>query len=193
MKLQQLPLPDPAMSLAVLTQLAAYNRWANARIYEAALAMPDEAYRRPIGVFFGTLHGTLNHILAADRIWLKRITGRGDAPDRLDAILFEDPIALARARVAEDARIAATVAALDETALATTLTYTTTAGVTNVQPLGEVLLHVFNHQTHHRGQAHACCSILTGTAPPLDLLAFQRGLPAPDLAALAAPGGGRPA
>ena len=52
--------------------------------------------------------------------------------------------------------------------------------------LGDILLHLFNHQTHHRGHAHACCSILTGTEPPsLDLIAFGRGVPAPDLAALA--------
>ena len=70
-------------------------------------------------------------------------------------------------------------------ALAAPLAYVTTSGVAQVTPLGEVLLHLFNHQTHHRGQAHACCSILTGTEPPpLDLIAFVRGMPAPDLAAL---------
>jgi uncharacterized damage-inducible protein DinB len=51
------------------------------------------------------------------------------------------------------------------------------------QELGQILLHLFNHQTHHRGQAHACCSIVTGEEPPsLDLLQFQRGVPAPELA-----------
>jgi uncharacterized damage-inducible protein DinB len=63
------------MSFSQFQQLAAYNRWANAQLYAAALAMSDEAYRRPTGVFFGSLHGTLNHLLLADRIWLRRLTG----------------------------------------------------------------------------------------------------------------------
>lgn len=172
--------------LAALSQLAAYNRWANARLFAAALAMPDEDYRRPTGVFFGSLHGTLNHLLVADRIWLKRITGIGEAPARLDAVLFEDRAALTRARLAEDRRILAVVAGLDEAALTRSLAYVTTSGTPQTSALGDILLHLFNHQTHHRGHAHACCSILGGTEPPsLDLAAFQRGLPAPDLAMLA--------
>jgi len=63
-------------------QLAAYNHWANRRLYATALAMPDESYRRPTGVFFGSLHGTLNHLLLTDRIWLKRLTGEGEHPDK---------------------------------------------------------------------------------------------------------------
>ena len=71
-------------------QLAAYNRWANARLYAAALALPEEAYRRPTGVFFGSLHGTLNHLLLTDRVWLKRLTGQGEHPTQLNATLYED-------------------------------------------------------------------------------------------------------
>src|ERR1700758_3572653 len=98
-------------------QFAAYNRWANARLYAAALAMPDEAYRRPAGVFFGSLHGTLNHLLVTDRVWLRRLTGEGDHPDRVDAILFEDRTALARARIVEDSRLIAVVEGYDAAAL----------------------------------------------------------------------------
>ena len=67
-------------------QLAAYNRWANARLYAAALALSEEAYRRPTGVFFGSLHDTLNHLLLTDRLWLKRLTGQGEHPNKLNAI-----------------------------------------------------------------------------------------------------------
>lgn len=170
---------------AAVSQLAAYNRWANARIFAAALALSEEDYRRDVGVFFGSLHGTLNHLLVTDRIWLQRITGRGEAPARLDAILFEDRAALTRARVAEDVRIIATVADFDATALTQTISYVTTSGTPQSSVLGDILLHLFNHQTHHRGHAHACCSIVTGQEPPsLDLIAFQRGVPAPDLATL---------
>lgn len=166
-------------------QLARYNRWANARLYEAALRMPEERYRAKTGVFFNSLHGTLNHLLVADRIWLRRLTGTGDDPRKLDAILFEDRFQLAAARAAEDERFIAVVEGYDEKALDTLVAYQTLAGQPQEQVLAEILRHVFNHQTHHRGQAHACISISGEEPPPLDLLLFQRGLPGPDLAALA--------
>jgi uncharacterized damage-inducible protein DinB len=172
------------MTIANFRQLADYNRWANLRLYGAALEMPDEAYRRPTGVFFGSLHGTLNHLLLTDRIWLKRITGLGEHPDRVNAILYEDRQELLRARIAEDARLIGVIASYGDADLRREVSYQTTSGKPYAQALQDILLHLFNHQTHHRGQAHACCSILTGAEPPLlDLLLFQRGLPAPNLAA----------
>jgi uncharacterized damage-inducible protein DinB len=93
------------MTINHFRQLAAYNRWANARLYAAALDLPEQAYRLHIGVFFGNLHGTLNHLLLTDRLWLKRLTGEGDHPDRLDAILYEDRAKLTRARIAKDNRL----------------------------------------------------------------------------------------
>jgi uncharacterized damage-inducible protein DinB len=163
-------------------QLADYNHWANRRLYAMALDMPDDAYRRPTGVFFGSLHGTLNHLLLTDRVWLKRLTGEGEHPSRLDAILFEDRSALAKARMAEDARLIAVVGGYTDEKLRAEIAYQTMSGAPQRQDLGGILMHLFNHQTHHRGHAHACCSIVTGKEPPsLDLLQFQRGVPAPTL------------
>ena len=171
------------MSIAHFRQLADYSHWANKRVYAAALSMPEEQYRRRTGVFFGSLHGTLNHLLLTDRIWLKRLTGEGEHPNRLDAILFEDRNELARARMDEDARLARVIAGYSEADLAAPISYRTTSGAPQQQVLSDILLHLFNHQTHHRGHAHACCSIVTGKEPPpLDLLMFQRGMPAPELA-----------
>src|SRR5258708_37836638 len=93
------------MGIKNFRQLADYNHWANRRLYAAALEMPEELYRRPTGVFFGSLHGTLNHLLLTDRIWLKRLTGEGEHPDRLNAILFEDRNDRVRARMSEDGRL----------------------------------------------------------------------------------------
>ena len=170
------------MAIENFRQFAAYNRWANLRLYGAALELPDEAYRRRTGVFFGSLHGTLNHLLVADRIWLKRLSGIGNAPDRLDAILHDDRHDLLRARIAEDSRLIEVIDGFTDADLTKPLSYQTTSGKHYSQPLQDILLHFFNHQTHHRGQAHACVSILTGSEPPtLDLLAFQRGIPAADL------------
>jgi uncharacterized damage-inducible protein DinB len=166
-------------------QFAAYNRWANARLYRAALEVSDLSYRLHIGVFFGNLHGTLNHLLLTDRLWLKRLTGEGEHPNRLDAILYEDRAELTRARIAEDNRLIAVIEKYDDAALANLHSYKTTSGMPQTQVLADILMHLFNHQTHHRGQAHACLSILTGGEPSsLDLLAFQRGAAAPDLETL---------
>jgi uncharacterized damage-inducible protein DinB len=110
-------------------QLAAYNRWANARLYAAALGLSDQSYRLHVGVFFGSLHGTLNHLLLTDRLWLKRLTGEGEHPNRLDAILFEDRSELTRARIAEDARLIQVVESYDGTALANLHGYKTSSGM----------------------------------------------------------------
>ena len=170
------------MAIEIFRQLADYNRWANLRIYGAAFAMPEQHYRKPIGVFFGSLHGTLNHLLLTDRVWLKRLTGAGEHPDRLDAIIHDDRSDLLRSRIAEDARLIDLIKSYSEADLDKLVAYRTMAGKPHSQPLQDALLHLFNHQTHHRGHAHACCSILTGTEPPsLDLLQFQRGVPAPEL------------
>jgi uncharacterized damage-inducible protein DinB len=169
------------MTVKNFRQLAAYNHWANLRLYGAALDMPEELYRRPTGVFFGSLHGTLNHLLLTDRIWLKRLTGQGEHPDRLNAILYDHRQDLVHARMTEDARLNDVVTGYTDADLAKPVAYQTTSGKPYRQPLQDILLHLFNHQTHHRGQAHACCSILTGTEPPsLDLLLFQRGAAAPN-------------
>jgi uncharacterized damage-inducible protein DinB len=155
--------------------LAAYNSWANERIYEAASRLSDADYRADRGVFFKSLHGTLNHILVADRIWLQRFTGAGEVPNRLDAILFDSFEDLRDARRAEDRRILAYVGGLRDEDLSGRIRYTTISKPEPIeQALGPALLHFFNHHTHHRGQAHAVLTGLTGDAPSLDLLYFQR-------------------
>jgi len=155
--------------------LGHYNAWANARLYDAAARLDETQYKADRGAFFKSVHGTLNHLLATDRIWMKRFTGDGDAPDRLDAILFETFDALRAARVAEDARIATYADGLDDTRIAGTISYQRVSSPEQfIQQLAPALAHWFNHQTHHRGQTHA---LLTGLGLPsteLDLLFFQR-------------------
>ena len=166
----------------IFQAMAAYNRWANARIYAAALALSDEAYRRDVGVFFHSLHGTLNHLMVGDRIWLSRFTGSDDEPERLDAILHDDLAHLTRDRISEDQRIVDWIDGLDAQQFSKPFAYRNTSGRSFEQPLWEVALHFFNHQTHHRGQAHAILSILTGDDPPsLDMIVMQRGEASPDL------------
>ena len=134
------------MTINQFRQLAAYNRWANARLYAAALDLSNQAYRLHIGVLFGSLHGTLNHLLLTDRLWLRRLTSEGEHPNRLDAILYEDRAELTRARIAEDNRLIAVVERYDEAALASLHSYKTTSGMPQSQVLSDILLHLFNHQ-----------------------------------------------
>lgn len=158
-----------------LTLMADYNAWANRRLYRMAAALPDEEYRRDTGAYFRSLHGTLNHLLATDRIWLRRLTGTGESPARLDALLFDDLASLARARQQEDARLNAFVNGLSEAQCDEVWDYRNLSGVPQRERRREILAHVFNHQTHHRGQAHAILTAL-GVAEPdsLDLIIMLR-------------------
>jgi uncharacterized damage-inducible protein DinB len=167
-------------------QRAAYNRWANARLYQAALALDEDDYRRDVSAFFKSLHGTLNHLLLTDRLWMKRLTGEGEHPNQLNAIIHEDRRALAVARADEDDRIVRYIAGLDAAAFEEVHLYQNTAGKAFEAKRRDILAHLFNHQTHHRGQAHMILSVITGKEPPvLDMLAMQRGGAAPDLRLLA--------
>ena len=157
------------------TTFAGYNAWANGRLYDAAAQLSDADYRADRGVFFRSMHGTLNHLLATDRIWMRRFTGSGDAPDRLDAILHDDFAGLRAAREAEDRRIVDWIGGLDAAALAGSIRYRRVSSPEEfVQPLSPALDHWFNHQAHHRGQAHALLTGLGQAAPELDLLYYQR-------------------
>jgi uncharacterized damage-inducible protein DinB len=152
-----------------------YNAWANGRLYASAAGLGAEQYRADRGAFFKSVHGTLNHLLATDRIWMWRFTGEGDAPGRLDAILFEDFADLRAAREAEDRRIIGYVDGLNEDRIAGTITYRRVSSPEQFeQQLAPALAHWFNHQAHHRGQVHAILTGLVGEAPELDLLYFQR-------------------
>lgn len=163
------------MMKAQFEMLADYNAWANRRLYDAAAKLSDTDYRADRGAFFGSLHGTLNHLLLGDRIWLCRFTGEGEEPKELDGILYDNLPELRAAREAEDARIIRYIGALTEPDLAGVLRYRTTRNPTEIEQfLAPLLIHFFNHQTHHRGQAHCLLTGFAGEAPSLDLLVFQR-------------------
>ena len=155
--------------------MAAYNQWANGRVYDAAAELPADALNRDVGAFFKSMIGTLNHLVVTDRIWMHRFTGDGDAPRRLDSILHTALPALRLLREQEDRRIIDWVADLDDEALAGRFTYVTATDMRTVsQRLAPALAHLFNHQTHHRGHAHMILSVLGQEPPSLDLIYFQR-------------------
>jgi uncharacterized damage-inducible protein DinB len=160
---------------AIFEMLAAYNRWANERLYAAAAKLPESEYRTDYGAFFGSIHGTLNHIMVGDRIWMYVFTGQGVKPTQLDAILYDDLRDLQEARRSEDARINRYIVSLSEHDLLGSVRYSSLRSPADIeQQLAPLLIHFFNHQTHHRGQAHCLLTKITGEAPSLDLVIFQR-------------------
>lgn len=154
---------------------AAYNQWANGVVYDAAKELTVEEFTANKGAFFGSLMGTLNHLLCGDRVWMRRFTGEGDAPTALNTILHPEFEPLKAARDAEDQRIIRWIDGVDEKALGEKFTYTP---ITTPQPvtqrLGSAVFHFFNHQTHHRGQCHTILTSLGKPSLTLDLVAFQR-------------------
>ena len=154
---------------------AAYNHWANGVVYGAAAALTPEEFSADKGAFFGSLMGTLNHLVCADRIWMRRFTGRGDAPSALNVIVHTELGTLKQTRDAEDSRIIDWIDSVDDATLAGNFTYvpiTTPQPVT--QKLGSALFHFFNHQTHHRGQCHMILTALGKPSVTLDMVSFQR-------------------
>lgn len=159
-------------------RLAAYNRWANQNLYDAVGQLSAAAFAAPRVGFFPSLSKTLNHILVGDTVWLGRLDGTG-APGiaGLDQILHVEFEPLAKARAMLDQRIVDFVEALPKQRLDEILSYRNMAGMAMETAVDQVLTHVFNHQTHHRGQAHAMLSSTEVKPPVLDLIYYLRDHP----------------
>ena len=149
--------------------LARYNALANRRLYEACARLPDDELKKRRLAFFGSIHGTLNHIMVGDRIWLARFAGEEVPSTNLDAVLYEDFGELKEARDKEDSRIEAFAAGIDEWFLKGTIRYVNNEGRTLEDPVELLVAHFFNHQTHHRGQVHDMLSQTEVPPPVLDL------------------------
>jgi uncharacterized damage-inducible protein DinB len=144
--------------------LASYNASMNTRLYAAAATLPKDALAADRGAFFGSIMGTLNHIVAGDTIWLRRFMGHPTsfvslqamadipAPSGLAYIYSDDLDTLLAHRKQLDAIIEAFAAEVTDSDLAQVLTYKNSRGECR-KHFGSLLLHLFNHQTHHRGQA----------------------------------------
>jgi len=155
--------------------LARYNRWANRRVYAALADLTADEIAAPRTGFFPSLLKTLNHLIVTDRIWLSRLTATPDADAKaLDQIIAADFADLTAQRTALDARIIGFVGDLAPERLGEILIYKTMAGVPHETPINMVLAHLFNHQTHHRGQAHGMLSGTKVPPPSLDMIVFLR-------------------
>ncbi len=153
---------------------ARYNAWANSRLYDACADLSAEEYHADRPVFFRSIHGTLNHIMVGDRMWVARLDGGMADIKTLDTILYADLAALRAAREADDADLIVRTDRMTNDDLATILSYKTATMGDQTSPVHEMLTHLFNHQTHHRGQVHGCLSQTAVAPPQLDLMYYLR-------------------
>jgi uncharacterized damage-inducible protein DinB len=153
--------------------LARYNLWATRRLYEHVDALSDDDYRRDAGLFFKSVHGTLNHLLVGEHELWRRRFAEGVSPQ----LKLNDEIEPDRARLRERLLDGAAAwqpliaswpeARFDEASM---LEYTSTQNVAMRLPFAATLTHVFNHGTHHRGQVTAALTAMGHACPELDLV-----------------------
>lgn len=144
--------------------MARYNQWMNGRLYAAAAQLDEAELRADRGAFFGSILATLDHILAADTHWMKRFAAAFPdlasldvvrtlpLPELVRGITFPDLARLRRERAAMDTAIVNFTSEATDALYAKPLRYVNSAGESHTKRAGLVLRHVFNHQTHHRGQ-----------------------------------------
>lgn len=135
--------------------MAQYNRWMNRKLYAVCTGIPKEERHRDMGAFFKSIHATLDHIFFADRAWMDRFTGQ-PVSVRLGDVLHTDFVSLQQDREALDEAIVAWASQIDQDWLTHAFEYTSSVdGETRIQPAWVYVIHLFNHQTHHRGQVTA--------------------------------------
>lgn len=177
------------MSKSLFQRLASYNQWMNRKLYDAAAVISEDQLRADRGAFFGSIFGTLNHLAVADTLWLKRFAQHPASfpslvvmqghpqPTALDQALCTNLHELTRLRATLDDVILAFCAELRADHLSAPFAYTSTKGIASRKRLDEVLLHFFNHQTHHRGQATTLFSQLGMDVGATDLLLLMPNVP----------------
>ncbi len=155
-------------------RMARYNAWMNGQVHAAASALPIAALAQDRGAFFGSILGTLNHLVVADTLWFKRLAEHPAGwrsldpfralpqPTALNQTLFDQLAPWQERRTLLDNAIIAWADEVNQAQWAGPFSYRNMAGQTHTRPLAAVMQHVFNHQTHHRGQVSA---LLTQAGP----------------------------
>lgn len=153
--------------------MAQYNAWINERIYAAVAGLDDADYRLDRGAYFGSIHRTLNHLLVVDRLFAARLEERTPEIESLDQILYDDFAALRAARAREDRRLIALIESWNDAAFRTSIRFKRILGSGVHEMRREhMLLTLFNHQTHHRGQVHCMLTQAGVEPPPIDVIEY---------------------
>ena len=151
--------------------LARYHWWATQRLYVHVDALSLNDYRRDCGLFFASVHGTLNHLLVADELlWYPRFVESRSPKIALDTEAEPERAPLRERLLNAAARWQPAVAAFDDARFAGTLDYRSTKGLSQSLPFAATLAHVFNHGTHHRGQITSALTAMGQTCPEIDLV-----------------------
>ena len=153
------------------TTLARYNAWATRRLLDGVAALGEDDYRRDVGLFFRSIHGTLNHLLVAEHgLWLRRFAEGVSPKLALDEEVEPDRQRLAARLLEGAARWQPLVESWPAERFDGVLRYTTMRGNSVSLPFATTLAHVFNHGTHHRGQVTAALTLLGQACPVIDLV-----------------------
>ena len=190
-----------AASLDYFRAMARNNAWANRRLLAACVALPPREFEATRTSFFPSLRETLNHVLAVDRYYLDGLVEGGRGAELYHATDYRDAASLAAAQAEQDAALIAFCGGLEDDDLERRVAYDRGEnGVWN-ERIDFVLLHLFQHQVHHRGQAHAMLSGTSVKPPQLDEFFIEydrdpaadlgRFSPSPEERSSAAPGGNR--
>jgi len=158
---------------AFVTAMARYNRWQNTSLYDAAGGLTEEARRQERGAFFGSIHGTLCHVLWADRMWLSRFAGtpKPTVPGRDSARMIADWDELVAERQATDGLIERWARELAPDWLVGDLHWVSGVSQKSFSKRKALaVMHFFNHQTHHRGQVHAMLTAAGAKPDDTDLV-----------------------
>ncbi|HEX6708280.1 MAG TPA: DinB family protein [Albitalea sp.] len=151
--------------------LARYNVWATGKLFEHVDALPEADYRRDCGLFFKSVHGTLNHLLVGEHlVWYPRFAEGVSNRRALNEEVETDRLRLRDALIAKAERWLPLIESWDDTRFDGRLDYTTTKGVPQSLPFAATLGHVFNHGTHHRGQVTAAITAMGHPCPEIDLV-----------------------
>lgn len=164
------------ISIEYARTMARYNEWQNRSVLGAADTLTDAERRQARGAFFGSIHGTLSHLLWGDLMWLSRFKGREEQLGTIaeSPLLFPDWADLKRRRTAFDAELIAWTQALDASWLYGTLVwYSGASRAERRAPQWLLLTHCFNHQTHHRGQVHAMLTQAGAKPDDTDLMLMK--------------------
>src|SRR5262245_429306 len=153
--------------------MARFNAWVNEKIYAEVAKLDDATYRDNVGLFFGSLHATLNHIMVVDRLWTGRVEGIDRGVKSLNQILHDDFASLRAARREEDARLIGLVDRLTPEKLQSTVRYSTADRTQTMEARAwDMLAGMFNHQTHHRGQIYSVLLQRGQKMPDIDLIYY---------------------
>ena len=152
--------------------LANFNTWANTKIFSSCKELDGTEYKKERGAFFSSIHGTLNHLLVVDRAYISRIEGKDHGLKSLDQILYENLFQLEEARIKEDKHLVDLVNSLSEESIHKEITYKGFETGNTTYTINILLITLFNHQTHHRGQIHNMLSQAGIKPPPIDIPNF---------------------